>query len=73
MIFFITITLYSIFYKNENIEFVDGVSFSPSKKCENIIIKLIQNSSEQIDITIFDINNINIVNELKSEYANGKK
>ena len=73
MIFFITITSCSMFYKNENIEFVDGVSFSPSKKCENIIIKLIQNSSEQIDIVVFDINNINIVNELKSAYDNGKK
>lgn len=71
MVFCIIITACTFFYNNA--DFVDGVAFSPSKECENLIIKLINESSEQIDVAVFDINNTNIVNALKSAHDNGKK
>ena len=72
MVFCIIITV-CIFFYNNNADFVDGVAFSPSKECENLIIKLINDSSAQIDVAVFDINNENIVNALKSAHDKGKK
>ena len=71
--FCIVITACSLFYDKDDVDFVDGVAFSPSKECENTIIKLINSSSEQIDVAVFDINNENIVNALKSAHDKGKK
>ena len=66
MVFCIIITACFLFYDKENTDFTDAVAFSPSKECENLIIKLINESSEQIDVAVFDINNTNIVNAIKS-------
>ena len=49
------------------------VYFSPSKECENGLIKLINNSTESIDIAVYSINNTNIVNALKQAHARGIK
>ena len=73
MVFCIIITAYFLFYDKENTDFADAVAFSPSKECENLIIKLINESSEQIDVAVFDINNTNIVNAIKSAHDSGKK
>ena len=63
---------YTAFYKSDDLIFDEQVAFSPSKECENIIIKLIEHS-DKIDIVVFDINNDNIVAALKQAEKQGKK
>ena len=50
-----------------------NVYFSPSLKCENSIIKLINEAQENIDVVVYAINNDNIVEALKSAYDKGVK
>lgn len=54
-------------------EIVDRVAFSPSTDCEDMIIKLINGSSDKIDIAVYSINNDNIVNALKKAHDKGVK
>ena len=63
---------YTAFYKSDDLIFDEQVAFSPSKECENIIIKLIEHA-DKIDIAVFDINNDNIVAALKQAEKQGKK
>lgn len=63
---------YTAFYKSDDLIFDEQVAFSPSKECENIIIKLIEHA-DKIDIAVFDINNDNIVDALKKAEKQGKK
>lgn len=49
----------------------DKVAFSPSSKCENLIIKQINNSKYTIDVVVYAINNNNIVNALKKAHQKG--
>lgn len=49
------------------------VFFSPSPKCENSIVRLIDESEEQIDAAVYAINNDRIVAALKRAYDRGVK
>lgn len=49
------------------------VFFSPSKKCENGLLGLIENSSETIDVAVYSINNTNLVDALKKAHKRGVK
>ena len=49
------------------------VFFSPSSKCENSIVKLINKSEKQIDVAVYAINNDNIVDALKKAHDRGVK
>ena len=49
------------------------VFFSPSPKCEDEIIRLINQSQEKIDVAVYAINNDNIVKALKEAYNGGIK
>lgn len=49
------------------------VYFSPSSKCENSIIKLINESEDRIDAAIYAINNDDIVKALKKAHDRGIK
>lgn len=49
------------------------IYFSPSQKCENSIIKLINQAKENIDVAVYSINNNNIVEALKKAYDKGVK
>ena len=70
LIFLASIYIYT--NRTNSLPFDDQVAFSPSKECENIIIKLIE-YSDKIDIAVFDINNDNIVAALKQAENQGKK
>lgn len=52
---------------------VTEVHFSPSKECENGLIKLIQSATKTIDASVYSINNTNIVNALKQAHKRGVK
>ena len=52
---------------------ITEVYFSPSKDCENGLIKLIQNATKAIDASVYSINNTNIVNALKQAHKRGVK
>lgn len=47
--------------------------FTPSKKCETIIVQQINNVEKSIDAAIYAINNENIVEALKKAYIRGVK
>lgn len=47
------------------------IYFSPSRKCENNIIKFIDKTENSIDVAVYAINNDNIVNALKRAYDRG--
>jgi len=49
------------------------VFFSPSKKCENGLIGLIENSNETIDVAVYSINNTNLIEALKKAHKRGVK
>jgi len=49
------------------------VYFSPSLKCENNIVKLINNTQESIDAAVYAINNKDIVNAIKKAHKRGIK
>lgn len=49
------------------------VYFSPSLKCENNIVKLIDNAQERIDAAVYAINNKDIVNAIKKAHKRGVK
>ncbi len=49
------------------------VFFTPSKKCENSIISLIEESQKTIDIVVYAINNDQIVDALKVAHDRGIK
>ncbi len=49
------------------------VTFTPSKECENSIIRLIDKTQQKIDIAVYAINNENIVNALKRAHNRGVK
>ena len=49
------------------------VFFSPSKKCENQLVELIDGSSQTIDGAVYSINNTNIVDALKKAHKRGVK
>lgn len=49
------------------------VYFSPSSRCENKIISLIQKSKDNIDVAVYAINNDAIVKALKDAYDRGVK
>lgn len=49
------------------------VFFSPSKDCENNIIRELANASKKVDAAVYAINNTNIVNELKKAHDRGVK
>lgn len=49
------------------------VFFSPSSKCENSIIKLIDESKQRIDAAVYAINNKDIVEALKKAHKRGVK
>lgn len=65
-------SVYIYMRQTDDLIFDEQVAFSPSKECENIIIKLIEHS-DKIDIVVFDINNDNIVAALKQAEKKGKK
>lgn len=50
-----------------------NIYFSPSQKCENSIVKLINQSENTIDAAVYSINNDNIVKALKKAYDRGVK
>lgn len=50
-----------------------NVYFSPSKKCEKSIIKLINQAQNNIDIVVYAINNDNICNSLINAHSRGIK
>lgn len=50
-----------------------NIYFSPSQKCENSIVKLINQSENTIDVAIYSINNDDIVKALKKAYDRGVK
>ena len=50
-----------------------AVFFSPSKKCENGLVWLIENSKETIDVAVYSINNTNLVDALKKAHQRGVK
>ena len=52
---------------------LEYVFFSPSPKCEDEIIRLINQSQTKIDIAVYAINNDNIVKALKEAYNRGIK
>ena len=52
---------------------ITEVYFSPSKDCENGLIKLIQSATKTIDASVYSINNTNIVNALKQAHKRGVK
>lgn len=64
-----------IFLLNASIALADDtkVFFSPSAKCENSIVKLINESNSSIDAAIYAINNNEIVCALKKAYDRGVK
>lgn len=47
------------------------IYFSPSKKCENGLIELIDHANKSIDAAVYSINNKNIVNALKRAHKRG--
>ena len=49
------------------------VFFSPSKKCENGLMGLIEGSKDTIDVAVYSINNTNLVDALKKAYKRGVK
>lgn len=49
------------------------IFFSPSNRCENSIIKLINQSEERIDVVVYAINNDDIVEALKKAQNRGVK
>ena len=49
------------------------VFFSPSKKCENGLIELINAAQKSIDVAVYSINNENIVKALKKAHDKGIK
>ena len=49
------------------------VFFSPSKKCENGLIGLIEGSKDSVDVAVYSINNTNLVDALKKAYKRGVK
>lgn len=49
------------------------IFFSPSNRCENSIIKLINQSEERIDVVVYAINNDDIVEALKKAQDRGVK
>ena len=49
------------------------VYFTPSQKCENSIIKLINQSERNIDVAVYAINNDDIVKALKKAHDRGIK
>ena len=49
------------------------VFFSPSNKCENGLVELIDNSTSTIDAAVYAINNDNIVEALKKAHDRGVK
>lgn len=49
------------------------VFFSPSQKCENQLVELIDGSSQTIDAAVYSINNTNIVDALKKAHKRGVK
>ena len=49
------------------------VFFSPSKKCENGLIELINTAEKNIDVAVYSINNANIVEALKKAHDKGIK
>lgn len=65
-LFFLSITLFSIQISAET-----AVYFTPSLDCENQIIRLLNNSKKSIDISVYSINNNNIVAALKEAHARG--
>ena len=65
-------SVYIYMRQTDDLIFDEQVAFSPSKECENIIIKLIEHF-DKIDIVVFDINNDNIVAALKQAEKKGKK
>ncbi len=73
VIFLILAASFYIYMRHsDDLIFDEQVAFSPSKDCENIIIKLIEHA-DKIDIAVFDINNDNIVAALKKAEKQGKK
>lgn len=63
---FVCITLFSLRINAET-----AVYFTPSLDCENQIIQLLNNSKQSIDISVYSINNNNIVAALKQAYTRG--
>lgn len=51
----------------------NGIYFSPSKNCENNIVKFMDKSTEQIDAAIYAINNTRIIKALKRAHDRGVK
>lgn len=66
-------TLIFFIFLNNTVYCKIKVDFTPSKKCENQIIQLINNSKKTIDIAIYSINNKNIVKALKQAHDRGIK
>ena len=50
-----------------------NIYFTPSKKCENSIVKLINQSEKNIDVAVYAINNDDIVKAIKEAYDRGVK
>ncbi len=49
------------------------VHFTPSSKCENLIVNMINNSKKTIDAAVYSINNKQIVAALKNAHDRGVK
>lgn len=49
------------------------IYFSPSKRCENSIVRLIDKSEVSIDAAVYSINNKKIIKALKKAYDRGVK
>lgn len=69
IVVFFSILFFSFSALSKNV----SVFFSPSAKCENKIVKLINNSELTIDAAIYAINNDEIVNALKKANNRGVK
>lgn len=47
------------------------IKFTPSSDCENTIVDFINNSQNNLEIAVYSINNVNIVNALKNAHDRG--
>lgn len=65
-LFFICITLFSLQIRAET-----AVYFTPSNDCEDQIIRLLNDAKKSIDISVYSINNYNIVEKLKEVQKKG--
>ncbi len=65
-LFFVCIIFFSLQINAET-----AVYFTPSLDCENQIIRLLNNAKKCIDISVYSINNNNIVAVLKQTYERG--